>query len=102
MFLKYLRDRIQRGTEDAMRRELVEDFLIDYRNLCADVGPWQYAADIGAHPDATTRQIAYLAVWRDGPTLRIWADVQRFGAVERLIDAAVAGFAEHCAKPAEL
>lgn len=82
---------------DAAARQRLADFMVDYRRLCADVGPWEYAANLGAPADADLRQIAYQAVWRDGPTLEVWAYVQRFDAIDLLIDAAVEGFEEYVA-----
>lgn len=75
-----------------IRRQRVADFIADYRQLCEDVGPWQYAADLGAHPKADLRHIAYLATWRDGPTLRVWEDVLALDAADLAVDAAVEGF----------
>lgn len=78
--------------DEAVARKRVSDLLIDYRCLCYDIGFWQYAADLGAAVEVTTREVAYLAVWRDGPTLSVWEDVVRLDAVDLLIDAAVEGF----------
>lgn len=87
---------------DAVRRQRLSDFIVDYRRLCEDIGPWQYAADLHAPHDADLRSIAYLAVWRDGPTLRVWEAVRSFDAIDLLIDAAVEGFEAHlAAHPAE-
>lgn len=85
-----------------MRRQRVADFIVDYRALCENIGPWQYAADLGAHSEAELRHIAYLAVWRDGPTLRIWQDVCELDAIDLVLDAAVEGFEAYLvAHPAE-
>lgn len=81
--------------EDAFARKRVADFLVDYRTLCEDVGPWEYAASIGAPPEADLRQIAYLGVWSHGPTVSVWEYVRRLDAVDLLIDAAVEGFEAH-------
>jgi hypothetical protein len=81
--------------EDAVARKRVAELLVDYRILCADVGPWEYAASIGAPPEADLRQIAYLAVWSHGPTVGVWEFVRRLDAVDLLIDAAVEGFEAH-------
>lgn len=87
---------------EAVRRSRVADFIVDYRTLCEDVGPWQYAADLHAPQDVTLRHLAYLAVWRDGPTLRIWEDVLAVDAADLVIDAAIEGFqAFLAAHPAE-
>jgi hypothetical protein len=83
--------------EAAVGRKRVADLIVDYRRLCADVGPWQYAADLGAHPYADLRTIAYLAVWRDGPTLRLWQDVKALDAIDLLVDAALEGFEQYVA-----
>ena len=83
--------------EEAVARRRVADFIADYRSLCEEVGPWRYAADLGAPPDATLRQIAYLAVWHDGPKLRVWGDVKDFDAIGFVVDAALEGFDTHVA-----
>lgn len=50
----------------AVEQRLAEvAYLGEWWKLCAEVGPWQYAADIGAPPDADLAAIAYLAVWHD-------------------------------------
>lgn len=86
----------------AVQRQRVSDFIVDYRTLCEDVGPWQYAADLHAPADVDLRHLAYLAVWRDGPTLRVWADVRLLDAIDLVVDAAVEGFeAFLAAHPAE-
>lgn len=85
----------KREFEGALARKRVADFIVDYRRLCEDVGPWQYAADLGAHPEAELRHIAYLAVWRDGPTLRVWEDVLALDAADLAVDAACEGFKAH-------
>ena len=82
------------GFDEAITRKRVADLLIDYRVLCYDVGFWQYAADLGAPVDAEVQTVAYMAVWRDGPTLSLWDDVLRLDAVDLLIDAAAEGFCD--------
>lgn len=81
---------------EAVARERVAECIVGYRTLCADVGPWQYAADIGAPPELRDlRQIAYLAVWHDGPKLGAWRHVEALDAIDLVVDAAAEGFAEH-------
>jgi hypothetical protein len=57
--------RRERKRLEGRRGELVVEYLSEWWRLCADVGPWQYAADLGAHVDADLRAIAYLAVYND-------------------------------------
>lgn len=87
---------------EEVQRQRVADFIVDYRRLCEDIGPWQYAADLHAPHDADLRTIAYMAAWRDGPTLRVWEAVKDRDAIDLVIDAAVEGFEAHLtAHPAE-
>lgn len=83
---------------EAYNRERVADFIVDFRLLCADLGPWRYAADLGAPSNADLRTIAYLAVWHDGPRLQIWKHVEALDAIDLVIDAAAEGFAQYVAK----
>jgi hypothetical protein len=81
------RDRLRRivtgqTLADAVDRQRVADLIADYGRLCAEVGPWQYAADLGAPLDADLRTIAYLATWHDGPRLSIWKTVVRLEPAE--------------------
>jgi hypothetical protein len=92
----------KQGFDEAVTRSRVADFIVDYQALCEAFGPWQYAADVGAPVNADLRTVAYLAVWRDGPTLRVWEHVLAVDAVDLVIDAAVAGFQAYlAAHPAE-
>lgn len=91
-----------RTVAEEVQRQRVADFIADYRRLCEDIGPWQYAADLGAPVDADLRTIAYLAVWRDGPTLRVWEAVKAEDSIDLVILAALAGFEAHVERhPAE-
>lgn len=83
--------------ERALAREVVTFTLAEYRSLWAEVGPWKYAADLGAHPDADLRQIAYLAVWRDLPIVKAYEYVKKLDAVDLFIDAAVEEFERYVA-----
>jgi hypothetical protein len=95
LFASWLRRNDPAAIADHLRRQRVADFIVDYRTLCEDVGPWEYAASVGAPPEADLRQIAYLAVWSHGPTVGVWEYVRRLDAVDLLIDAAVEGFEAH-------
>lgn len=88
--------------EDRLDGQRVADLIADYGVLCADVGPWQYAADLGAPVDADLRTIAYLATWHDGPKLSVWDAVLRLDAVDLVVEAAAMGFDSHVrSEPAE-
>lgn len=66
-------DLLPRGTKraaiEARRGVVICEYLAEYRKLCADVGPYRYAADLGlpAGLDGPVdfRTIAYAAAWND-------------------------------------
>lgn len=67
-------DLLSRGAQqqDSIRKrrdQVVCEYLAEYRRLCAEVGPYAYAADLGlpAGIDAPVdvRVVAYAAAWND-------------------------------------
>ena len=80
---------------EAARGALVCEYLGLWRSLCRDVGPWRYAADIGAPPDLSVREIAYLVTWHDlrESTFAIFEE----GFMEEAVAAAAAGFEDYLA-----
>lgn len=66
------------------------EYLAEWRKLCAEVGPWQYAADLGAPVDADLATIAYLAVWGDLSRHPYAGEDDDF--IDEAISLAVAGF----------
>lgn len=82
-------DLLPKGTKleaiEARRGVVICEYLAEYRRLCAEVGPYRYAADLGL-PSALAdwRVIAYAAAWND------MAAACEF--VDEAIEAAVKGF----------
>ena len=80
------------GFEEAVARRAVKDFIEGMRMLCAAQGPWAFVNVAEASEEATPREVAYLLIWRIGPTCQVWEDLKRFDAVDLAIDAANEGF----------
>lgn len=81
------------------RDALACEYLGEWRGLCRDVGPWRYAADVGAPPDLTVREIAYLAAWHDlGSSAFALYDE---GFMEEAVSCAAAGFEDFLAATSE-
>lgn len=81
-----------KSLETEIDRVIVE-YLGDWRKLCADAGPWRYAADIGAPPYADLATIAYLAVYHDLAKGTLAARDDHF--IDEAVEHAVAGFDEY-------
>jgi len=87
--------------EEAVARRTVADFISNMRVLCEEEGPSAFAHYLDISVDTELRQIAYLLVWNSGPKLEVWADVQRFDAVDLAVDACMEGFNAYVAAHAE-
>ena len=82
----------QAVVDDAVDRERVGNFITELRRVCEAEGPWAFARYLHAPEDTDPRQIAYMLVWNEGPGTEVWKLIQRFDAVDLVIDAAVEGF----------
>lgn len=89
-----LRRALGNGSEfdEAVARKQVSEFIAGLRVLGETEGPWAFANLFESPDDAEPRQIAYLAVWHDGPQWNVWDDLHRFDAVDLAIDALAEGF----------
>lgn len=77
---------------DTADRQRLADFMVELRRVCEAEGPWAFARMLDAPEDTDPRQIAYLLVWAEGPGCAIWDLIQRYDAVDLVIDAAAEGF----------
>lgn len=79
------------AAEELQTSEGIVRYLAQWRALCAEVGPWQYAAALRAPIDEDLHTVAYLAVWSDiaGAT---FADDD---VIDEAIAMAVSGFDQY-------